>query len=225
MHTQTPRRVLAIYAHPDDAELWAGGTLLRHRALGDRTAICVLTHGDSGRAEEARRGASLLHAQLYQFAFPDRTLRAERALVAEVAEVLRTEQPQIILTHWHDDIHPDHEATWTAVRAAVLAAEVENSLQAMYWSDTYNGLGLHGAFEPDCLVDVSSQWEAKLTALHAHASQQPQQYVDMTTRQCALHGARGGVRYAEGFRRVPLFGRVRSARASLWEDIDEQGAS
>ena len=213
------RAVLAIYAHPDDAEIWAGGTLLAHRAAGDRTAICIMTHGDSHRALEARRGAESLGARLHHLSFRDRALRADEQAIDAVAEVLVRERPQIILTHWHDDSHPDHLATWAAVRAAILLAEVEGSLQALLWSDTYNGLGTGGTFEPDCLVDVSPHWEGKLAALSTHQSQRPEQYVAMAGRACALHGARAGVPWAEGFLRVPFIGVGRRASTTLWSAI------
>ena len=213
------RRSLAVYAHPDDAEIWAGGTLLTHRKAGDHTAICILTHGDGPRAEEAREGATLLGATLYNLSHQDRAVRVESAAIEAVAEVLRAEQPGIILTHWADDSHPDHEATWRVVRAAVLLAEVEWGIQGIFWSDAYNGIGLHGLFEPDTLIDVSGVWEEKIAAIAVHRSQNPRQYIEMMSRQCPAHGARGRVAYAEGFRRANFFGFGPRARASLWEQI------
>ena len=213
------RGVLAIYAHPDDAEIWAGGTLLAHRAAADRTAICIMTHGDTARAPEARRGAESLGARLHHLSFPDRALRADEPAIQAVAAILREERPQIILTHWHEDSHPDHLATWVVVRAAILLAEAERDLRALLWSDTYNGSGTAGPFAPDCLVDVSPHWEGKLAALAAHQSQRPEQYVAMAERACALHGARSGVAWAEGFRRVPFIGAGRRASATLWSAI------
>jgi LmbE family N-acetylglucosaminyl deacetylase len=215
----TERGILAIYAHPDDAEIWAGGTLLAHRAAGDRTAVCILTHGDSPRAAEAGEGAALLGATLHHFALPDRALRADAAAVEVVATVLRAERPNIVLTHWERDWHPDHVATWEIVRASIMLAEVENEVHGLFWSDTYNGVGARGIFEPDCLVDVSGVWDAKLAAIGAHRSQLSDDYAEMIGRQCGMHGVRGGVAYAEGFRRVPLFGRARRAAPNLWPHL------
>lgn len=213
------RRVLAIYAHPDDAEIWAGGTLLAHRAAGDEIAMCVLTHGDTPRAAEARLGADRLGATLYQFDFPDRALAAHPEALTAVDGVLREVRPALILTHWGGDSHPDHLATWRTVHHSVLNAKIEDTLQGVYWSDTYNSLGITGIFEPDVVIDVSDQWDTKLAAIQAHQSQHPERYVAMTTRQCELHGERSGVRYAEGFQRVYLFGRGRRAVSTLWERL------
>jgi LmbE family N-acetylglucosaminyl deacetylase len=208
---EKPRRILAVYAHPDDAEIWAGGTLLAHKAHGDRIVVCILTHGDGPRAVEAQAGAAALGAELIQFPLPDRAVRDSEDAVGLVAEVMRRLRPTIVLTHWALDSHPDHEATWRITRGAILRGEAERTLQALYWSDTYNGAGLHGDFEPDCLVDVTPYWEAKIAALNAHVSQNPPHYVEMIGRQCGLHGARSGVRVAEGFRRAPFLGKGRRA--------------
>jgi LmbE family N-acetylglucosaminyl deacetylase len=211
------RCVLAIYAHPDDAEIWAGGTLLAHRAAGDRIAICVLTHADSPRASEARRGAGVLGAQLYHLAFRDRALRHEPQAIDAVADVLHAEQPDLIVTHWEGDSHPDHATTWRITQSAILLAEAERRLQMLYWSDTYNGAGAGSIFMPDCLVDVSDLWDAKLATIRMHQSQDPEYYIEMTNRQCAAHGARVGVPRAEAFRLVPFFGRGPRAARTLWE--------
>jgi LmbE family N-acetylglucosaminyl deacetylase len=206
-----------MYAHPDDAEIWAGGTLLAHKASGDRTVVCILTHGDGPRAAEARVAASTLGVELIQLTLPDRSVRDSAEAVSLVAEIMRRMRPTIVLTHWAQDSHPDHEATWRITRGAILRGDVENTVKALYWSDTYNSTGLYGTFEPDCLVDVTPHWPVKIAALGAHVSQQPSQYAAMISRQCSAHGARAGVRFAEGFRRVPFIGRGRRAERLLPE--------
>lgn len=217
MEKTAQRRVLAVYAHPDDAEIWAGGTLLAHRAAGDHTAVCIATHGDGPRAAEARQGMAALGAELYQFALQDRAVTADRAAIEAISAVFRRERPQIVLTHWDADSHPDHRAVWQIVHASILLAEVERDIQAVFWSDTYNSMGVTGIFQPDCLIDVTAFWEGKLEALNAHQSQGPAHYAEMTGRQCAAHGSRSGVAFAEGFKRVPLFGRGQRAATTLWQ--------
>lgn len=215
MEAATQRRVLGVFAHPDDAEIFAGGTLLAHRLAGDRTAICVLTHGDGPRAVEAARGAAILGAALHHLSFDNRALVPARNAVEAVAAVIKDEQPHAILTHWAYDSHPDHRATCEIAGAAITLSSAENELRGLFWCDTYNGLGLARQFEADCCVDVSAVWDQKMAALMAHESQDPRAYCEMTRRQCALHGARSGVAFAEGFLHVPLFGRGRRARATI----------
>jgi N-acetylglucosamine malate deacetylase 1 len=215
----TQPRILTIFAHPDDAEIWAGGTLLAHRAAGNHTALCVLTEGGGARAAEARHGAELLGAQLHHLPFPDRSLQANAETIDAVLAVLRAVRPGIVLTHWAEDYHPDHLAAWEITRAAVTLVTSSIPRPAVFWSDTYGGLGAHGPFVPDCLVDVTAVWEEKQAAIQAHLSQNPDSYARMAEAQCGLHGIHGQVRYAEGFIRVPFFSRGRKAKPNLWEHL------
>lgn len=40
-------KIMAVMAHPDDAEIWCGGTLIVHSKIGDAVRICALTYGNS----------------------------------------------------------------------------------------------------------------------------------------------------------------------------------
>ena len=76
-------RVLAVVAHPDDAELLCVGTLARAKADGAVIAICVMCRGDKGqsnppvknigniRSAEMYAAAELLGAELYETGFGD----------------------------------------------------------------------------------------------------------------------------------------------------------
>ena len=96
-----------------------------------------------------------------------------------------------------------------------MISECENEIEALFWSDTYNGIGSSGLFNPQCLVDISGHFQAKCDAISAHQSQAVAHYLQMAARQNGSHGARAGVAYAEGFLRVPLFGRSHRAAPSL----------
>src|SRR3954449_11264899 len=48
-----PRRVLAIYAHPDDPEVSCGGTLARWSAAGAEVHVVICTRGDKGSSDPA----------------------------------------------------------------------------------------------------------------------------------------------------------------------------
>src|SRR6187431_1990731 len=79
-------RVLAVVAHPDDAELLCAGTLARAKNDGAAIAICVLCNGDKGqpskpiknlkavRRREMKEAAGLLGAELFFGEFSDATL-------------------------------------------------------------------------------------------------------------------------------------------------------
>ena len=209
-------RVMAILAHPDDAEILAGGTLYKHRQRGDSVEICSLTHTpDSLRAQEGAEGARRLGADFTCFGLPDMGVaRYTPDDVDRLARHLLATPPDIILAHWMDDAHPDHAASVRLVVDALLRYAVAHGLDDVdasrrafpqVWScDTYGGLGSHGSFEVEWYIDVSTVWEHKVHALMAHQSQHPDHWLDLIQRHNAFYGARCNRRYAEGFRRLPL---------------------
>ena len=209
-------RLVAILAHPDDAEILAGSTLYKHRQRGDSVEICSLTYTpDSVRAQEGAEGARRLGVDFSSFGLPDMGVpRYTPEDVERLATFLLRHPPDIVLTHWQDDSHPDHIACIRLVVDALLRFAVSHGLEDVdasrrafpqVWScDTYGGLGSHGAFEPEWYIDVTAVWEQKIHALTAHVSQHPAHWIGLVERHNAFYGARCHRRYAEGFRRVRL---------------------
>jgi LmbE family N-acetylglucosaminyl deacetylase len=121
-------------------------------------------------------------------------------------------RPELLITHWFDDMHPDHEAAFLILRRALVSSFLSNSIDSLktapqvFCCDTYGSRGLRGPFQPDQLVDVTHVWEKKLAAVHAHESQPLPFYLDMIESQCLAHGRATVARYAEAFLHVPLFG-------------------
>ena len=208
--------MVAILAHPDDAEILAGGTLYKHRQRGDSVEICSLTYTpDSLRGQEGAEGARRLGADFTCFGLPDMGVsRYTPDDVERLAAFLLARPPDMVLTHWQDDSHPDHAASVRLVVEALVRYAVSHGLEDVdasrrafpqVWScDTYGALGRHGSFEVEWYIDVSAVWEQKIHALEAHASQTPAHWISLLTRHCAFYGARCNRPYAEGFRRLPL---------------------
>ncbi len=181
--SHAPVDLLAIVAHPDDAELICGGTLARAADQGHRTGILDLTAGESGtrgspgtRADEARRATAILGAAERRNAgLPDGALQNTPHTRAIVATHVRQLRPRTVILHWSEGRHPDHRvASHLAYDACFLAglanAPVEGDPhrpQKLLYATAYR----EDAPPPTFVVDITPQIDRKLDAIFAFASQ------------------------------------------------------
>ena len=123
---------LAVFSHPDDAELTVAGTLLRLKSLGYRTGVLDMTRGEmgtrgtpAGRAEEALEAARILKLDMrLNLEQPDGHVWLNEDSRRAMVRVIRTYKPKLIFTsHW-DDPHPDHAHTSQIVREAARLASM-----------------------------------------------------------------------------------------------------
>jgi LmbE family N-acetylglucosaminyl deacetylase len=133
--------VLAVLAHPDDAEFLCAGTLVRlHRERGWAAHVATMTAGDCGSAEHApdaiaaiRRSEGKAACDAVGFTYHclevlDLRVRYCDEQLEKVCRLLNAVRPQVVLTHSPADYHMDHEQTSTLVRAATFAAPIPNFL-------------------------------------------------------------------------------------------------
>ncbi len=175
--------VLAIFSHPDDAELSVAGTLLKLKSLGYRTGVCDFTRGEMGtrgtpeiRAQEAADAARImkLDARINLEQRDGHVWPTEVARVALV-RVLRTYKPRVLLTTHEDDPHPDHANTSIIVRQSARLATMkrydeEAGLPAMPMPAIMHSL-FSRRIVPSFVVDVSDFVDEKMSAIRAYASQ------------------------------------------------------
>jgi N-acetylglucosamine malate deacetylase 1 len=209
-------RIVAILAHPDDAEILAGGTLYQHRQRGDSVAIWSVTYTpDSVRGQEGATGAQRLGADFTCLGLPDMGVsRYAPEDVERLTAFLLARPPDLVLTHWLEDTHPDHVTSARLVIEALVHYAVSHGLEDVeasrrafpqVWAcDTYGALGRRGAFDPEWSIAMSAVWKQKLQALAAHHSQTPAHWTALIRRHNAFYGARGNRQYTEGLRRLPL---------------------
>ncbi|MFD9963983.1 PIG-L deacetylase family protein [Amycolatopsis sp. NPDC058986] len=200
----TPASVLTVMAHPDDAELWAGGTLARCANAGAVVTVAVPYQAEPVRDVEAAAGAATLGATLRQYARP--TVNALR-------ELLLTVRPEVVVTHPVDDIHPDHRNLAELLLAALPDVVIATGRpRRVYTADTYNSLTLGGPVPAHTVVDITDTYNIKQRALAAHASQPiTEHFGPMAETLARLWGNRIGVRYAENFTPLPVLGRLSAA--------------
>lgn len=217
--------VLAIFAHPDDAELLCGGSLIRSADLGERVGILDLTRGEMGsrgtpelREAEAARSAELMGVALRENAgLPDGGLIDDGASRRVVVERLRALRPRVVVTHWVRSRHPDHRATAELVHSACFMAGLKNfRADGERWRP--DKLVHATAFRedvgrPDFVLDISDQLERKLEAIACFESQFAgnaaagevlpggnRPLLEQVRAQCAHYGSLIRVEYGEPFR-------------------------
>jgi bacillithiol biosynthesis deacetylase BshB1 len=173
--------ILAFGAHPDDVELFAGGTLAKMAALGYSTGVADMTRGELGtrgtparRKKEAARAAEILGLRIREnVGLKDGhvTVTAESRL--KVIRILRRHRPRIVLTHYWDDKHPDHVHTSRLVAEAVHhsgLARVKTG-QDRYRPPVVLYFKLPRQFTPSFVVDVSDYNDQRRAAISAYGSQ------------------------------------------------------
>jgi len=195
MSAETQLDVLAVFSHPDDAELTMAGTLIKLKSLGYRTGVLDMTRGEMGtrgtpeiRAKESLDAARLMGLDArFNLEQPDGHITLDEETRRAMVRALRARAPKVVFTsHWEDP-HPDHAATARIIREAA-------RLSTMRRYDEQTGLPAikmpaiaHAVYSrlvtPTFIVDVSEFAEGKMDAIRAHASQfYSEQSKEPTTR-------------------------------------------
>ncbi len=129
---------LALFAHPDDIEFVAAGTLLQLQARGWDIHYMNLCTGNGGsvqmdgpttvrtRLEEGKEAARILGATFYPPISDDLEVTYRVDLLRKVASVVRAAQPSIVLTHSPADYMEDHQNTCRLAATAAFAHCIPN---------------------------------------------------------------------------------------------------
>jgi LmbE family N-acetylglucosaminyl deacetylase len=224
-------RVLAIGAHPDDLEFFAGATLARLASAGAAVTMVICTDGARGghdeaglaarRREEATVAATTLGLGAPTFlGFRDGDLANDEVLREMLVRAIRGGRPELLLVHdpatlWKrtGDLvrfgHSDHRA---AGQATLDAIAPRAPLGAYYPDHAARGqkpwfvseTWLFDTARPEHFVDARPAVEAKHAALRCHTSQNPDMLITESERLLAHHAVSTGVP-AEGFQRLMMF--------------------
>lgn len=220
--------ILAIGAHPDDVELAASGTLLRHIASGYSVGLLDLTLGELGtrgdattRTAEAMASAKRMQAMFrHQLQLKDGFFVVDEANLLAVVRVIRSCRPTIVLANATADRHPDHgRAAELIQRACFLSGlrriEVLDDqgtiLEAWRPKAVYHYIQDHH-LSPDFVVDISAFMEEKLELIRTFRSQfydpnstEPESpisskdFLEFIVARAREFGRPAGYEYAEGW--------------------------
>jgi LmbE family N-acetylglucosaminyl deacetylase len=232
----TPEVALAVYAHPDDADVACGGTLARWAAAGSAVHLVICTDGGKGtfdpkvqskklvatRAAELEESSAVIGlAGVVNLGYPDGELLDSESFQRVLVEWVRRLRPQVVCGHDPTAVffgreyfnHRDHRIAGTVLLDAVAPA----AALPLYFPDAgpahqVTTVLLSGTLEPDEWVDVSETIDRKAAAVECHRTQfsgsdgSDGWAGEAIRRRAEEEGRRVGVAYAEGFRRLNLGG-------------------
>jgi len=188
---RSAQRVLVVAAHPDDEVLGCGGTIARHVRNGDIVHIAILGEGVTSRRKQRDAKAdaaalAALRADIRKAArclgspgftlhdFPDN--RFDTVPLLEIVKAVEREKsraaPDIVYTHFPDDLNIDHRIVADAVQTAFRPMPGERRVSIMAFevpsSTEYQSLLKGSGFRPNVYVDISDTLVAKCKAMAAY---------------------------------------------------------
>jgi LmbE family N-acetylglucosaminyl deacetylase len=233
MMDDIPDVVLAVYAHPDDADVACGGTLARWAKAGAAVHLIVCTDGGKGtfdpevtpadlaarRAAELEASSALIGLQsVTNLGYPDGGLADSDELRGTLVEWVRRLRPDVACGHDPTALffgqeyfnHRDHRLAGTTLLDAVSpAAALPHYFPEAGPPHQVATVLLSGTLEPDVWVDVTETIDLKAAAVECHRTQfaEPGGWAgEAVRRRAEQEGRRAGAGYAEGFRRLTLRG-------------------
>ena len=176
--------VLAIGAHPDDCELFMGGTLAKLSDLGYEVGIADLSRGECGsrgtpkiRQREAEKAARILGlAKRLSLDLGDTRIGLEPDHRVKVINLIRAEQPFLVFTHGPDERHPDHDRANRLVREAFFLAHVVGVATGLEPFEPVALIEFLGDTQgvpppPSFVIPINETFSRKMDALRAYKSQ------------------------------------------------------
>jgi LmbE family N-acetylglucosaminyl deacetylase len=222
---------MAIYAHPDDADVAAGGVMAQWASQGCAVHLVVICDGSKGahgsktkpeslrdvRRAESQLAADLLGVtQVHSLEVPDGDVTNSEELRSTLVGLIRGVRPEVVLgpdptaTYFGGVYvnHRDHRETgWALLDAAAPAAAMPLYFPDQGPAHQVSWLLLSGTHEPDVAIDVTSTIDVKVKAVLAHHSQTGDDTAnisDVVRGRASQAGRPLGLSFAEAFRSVEL---------------------
>jgi len=174
--------VLCMMAHPDDAELQCGGTLIKLKDQGYSVGIVDFTRGEMGtrgypeeREREAMCAAEIMGVDFrINLEFPDAHIMSTVENRRPVIKMIREYRPHLIITHDINNRNPDHTHTAMLVKESSFTSGLEKydtGEQEPYRPNRILYSMEYYEFEPAIIVDITGQFERKMSAISCYRSQ------------------------------------------------------
>jgi LmbE family N-acetylglucosaminyl deacetylase len=188
------KTVLSFLAHPDDAEILCGGTLVRLAEAGWSVHIATATAGDCGtmtqtpweigatRTQEGKKAAESIGATYHCLGEKDIYVCYDQPTLQKTVDLFRRVAPSLVFTHPAKDYMMDHEMVHLLARAASFGYGAPNATTVplrpgshvphLYYCDPIEGLDPQGNLVASTtVIDITAVMDKKSAMLACHASQ------------------------------------------------------
>ncbi|MEM2915641.1 MAG: PIG-L deacetylase family protein [Candidatus Bathyarchaeia archaeon] len=175
-------KIVIFTAHPADSVIGVGGTVARYAEEGHQVIDICATMGQALRPdmdpeevgrireEERRRAAKILgYTDVRNMGYRDTELPYNRKIVGEITEIIRAEKPDIVMTYWWQNVHPDLRNLSMAVSDATIFAAFyyPSKLPAHHIRKLYQFSSLNSInWDPEFYIDITDYIEKKRQALN-----------------------------------------------------------
>lgn len=189
------KRVLCVQPHYDDNDIGAGGTLARLHQNGAELYYLTVTNDLMGiidaslsteataqalKRDQFAAGKIIGVKEQYWLGYPDAGEYDYFAVRRDLLKYIRLTQPDFVfapdpwLTY---EAHRDHIQTGLATAEAIIfsgmtrIASSDSKVDAVYKGHSILGVAFYYTREPNEIIDISSTWETKLTAVRCYEAQ------------------------------------------------------
>ncbi len=228
---ESPKKVLVITPHPDDADFWCSGTIAKWLGDGATVRYVLCTDGGKGttdpnissadlsklREQEQADAVEVLGVQeLVLLHHPDGSLEDDDELRRELVRQIRQVQPDVVLCPepYRKNLawHRDHRIAGQVALDAVFPCARDHLHFVELWRD--EGLEPHktptmlfwGTENADTTIDITESMDAKIKAVAAHKSQMDgrslKEIEDFVRERAQVSEGGSGKEYVEAFRKV-----------------------
>ena len=224
--------ILAFGAHPDDIEISAGGMLISEVRKGKLVGLVDLTRGEMGtrgtveiRTAEAEEAARIIGGSVrINLEMPDATFDLSEENKMKIIDVIRTYQPDIVITNSPSDRHPDHGRAAQLVVEACFLSGLEKMKVPGSHNEAWRPRAIYQYMQfyhhvPDFIYDISEVIDEKIRCVLAHKSQfydpdsketetviASKQFKDNLSYRASEYGLQAGFSYGEPFMSVRTIG-------------------
>ena len=211
-------KILIVCAHPDDETLGMGGTIALHSKRNDDVYVLILSEGESARdkkstkilqrKKQAESACTLLGVKKIKFLdYPDQKLDtvALSELSKQIEIVIKEWNPEVVYTHYWNDINQDHRQTYEATSIAVRPVPKSKISQFIVFEtpSSTEWEGKSNNFSPNLFVDITKVIDKKINAFKKYKNEimsypHPRSKKSITNR-ASFWGNVVGKEFAESF--------------------------